>query len=72
MLCWNSWLLSVSPQKPIVMYAEKRALYDQIVALAPEIERLGKTMPYTAANTHIHYHLGQIVLLKKILRGKDG
>ncbi|MEL6810855.1 MAG: hypothetical protein AAFP76_05925 [Bacteroidota bacterium] len=28
-------------------------IYDQLVAMNPKFERLGKTMPYTAANTHM-------------------
>ncbi|NND63229.1 MAG: hypothetical protein HKN48_08550 [Flavobacteriaceae bacterium] len=27
--------------------------YDELVALNPKFERLGKTMPYTSANTHM-------------------
>ncbi|MEP5611458.1 MAG: hypothetical protein ABJP45_04380 [Cyclobacteriaceae bacterium] len=34
-------------------YDEALAFYDQLVALNPNFERLGKTMPYTAANTHM-------------------
>ncbi len=28
-------------------------LYDQLIAANPEIERKGKTVPYTSANTHM-------------------
>ncbi len=28
-------------------------LYDELVAKNPKFERLGKTMPYTSANTHM-------------------
>jgi len=28
-------------------------IYDELVAKNPNFERLGKTMPYTAANTHM-------------------
>ncbi|MEP1097366.1 MAG: hypothetical protein ABJG78_19775 [Cyclobacteriaceae bacterium] len=34
-------------------YDEALTFYDQLVALNPNFERLGKTMPYTAANTHM-------------------
>ncbi|MEZ4858770.1 MAG: hypothetical protein R2781_08155 [Flavobacteriaceae bacterium] len=29
------------------------AIFDELVALNPKFERLGKTMPYCAANTHM-------------------
>ena len=29
------------------------AIYDELVAMNPKFERLGKTMPYTSANTHM-------------------
>lgn len=29
------------------------AIFDQLVSLNPKFERLGKTMPYCAANTHM-------------------
>lgn len=32
---------------------EKLKLYDALIAKCPHIERLGKSMPYTAANTHM-------------------
>jgi TfoX/Sxy family transcriptional regulator of competence genes len=32
---------------------DKLALYDQLVATHPEIERKGKTMPYTSVNGHM-------------------
>ena len=35
------------------MWEEKLKIYDQLVAMNPKFERLGKTMPYTAANTHM-------------------
>ena len=31
----------------------KLALFDQLVELSPNIERKGKTMPYTSANGHM-------------------
>lgn len=34
-------------------WKEALHLYDQIVALCPEIERKGKTMPYTSDNGHM-------------------
>lgn len=34
-------------------YQKALERYDRIVALCPRFERLGKTMPYTAANTHM-------------------
>jgi len=35
------------------MWEERLALYDRLVDMNPNFERLGKTMPYTAANTHM-------------------
>lgn len=35
------------------MWEEKLKIYDRLVAMNPKFERLGKTMPYTAANTHM-------------------
>ncbi len=34
-------------------WEEKLALFDKIVANHPELERKGKTMPYTSANGHM-------------------
>lgn len=34
-------------------YQEVLALYDAIIAKSSKFERLGKTMPYTAANTYM-------------------
>ncbi len=34
-------------------WEEQLKKYDALVALNPKFERLGKTMPYTAANTHM-------------------
>ncbi|MEM7084602.1 MAG: hypothetical protein AAF489_00375 [Bacteroidota bacterium] len=34
-------------------WEEQLKKYDALVALNPNFERLGKTMPYTAANTHM-------------------
>jgi len=34
-------------------WEEQLKKYDDLVALHPKFERLGKTMPYTAANTHM-------------------
>ncbi len=35
------------------MYQERLKIYDEIVALCPNIERKGKTMPYTSANGYM-------------------
>jgi len=35
------------------MWKEKLIFYDQLIATAPEIERKGKTMPYTSANGYM-------------------
>ena len=35
------------------MWKEKLEIYDKLVAMCPRFERLGKTMPYTSANTHM-------------------
>lgn len=34
-------------------YQEMLAFYDEIIAANPKFERLGKTMPYTGANTYM-------------------
>ena len=34
-------------------WEQQLAKYDALVALTDKFERLGKTMPYTAANTHM-------------------
>ena len=35
------------------MWEEKLKIYDALVAKCPRLERLGKTMPYTAANGYM-------------------
>ena len=35
------------------MWEEKVKIYDALVAKCPEIERKGKTVPYTSANGHM-------------------
>ena len=35
------------------MWEEKVKIYDALVAKCPRLERLGKTMPYTAANGYM-------------------
>ncbi len=35
------------------MWEEKLAFYDKLVATQPDIERKGKTMPYTSANGYM-------------------
>ncbi len=35
-------------------FDECLALYDAIIDTLPEIDRLGKTMPYTASNTYMY------------------
>ncbi len=35
------------------MYEKKLKIYDEIVALCPEIERKGKTMAYTSSNGYM-------------------
>jgi hypothetical protein len=34
-------------------WGKNLAIFDELVALNPKFERLGKTMPYCAANTHM-------------------
>ena len=36
-----------------MMWKEKLALYDQLVAKCPRFDRKGKTVPYTSANGHM-------------------
>lgn len=38
---------------------EKIDLYDQLIATNPEIERKGKTNPYTSYNGHMFSHLSK-------------
>ncbi|MGH1364587.1 MAG: hypothetical protein ACRBF0_13585 [Calditrichia bacterium] len=35
------------------LWLEKLKIYDELVAKVPGLERLGKTMPYTSANTYM-------------------
>lgn len=35
------------------IWTKNLAIYDKLVAMNLKFERLGKTMPYTAANTHM-------------------
>jgi hypothetical protein len=35
------------------MWEKNLEIYDRLVAMNPNFERLGKTMPYTSANTHM-------------------
>jgi len=41
------------------MREEKLAIYDALVALCPEIERKGKTMPYTSDNGYMFSQLNK-------------
>ncbi|MBK8954269.1 MAG: hypothetical protein IPM34_01750 [Saprospiraceae bacterium] len=41
------------------MWEEKLALYDQLISKCPEIERKGKTMPYTSVNGHMFSQLNK-------------
>lgn len=41
------------------MWEERREIYDRLVALCPEIERKGKTVPYTSANGHMFSQLNK-------------
>jgi len=46
-------------------YADKLALYEQLVATNPDIERKGATVPYTSLNGHMFSYLskdGQLAL----------
>ena len=40
-------------------YQKIRDIYDQVVACCPEIERKGKTMPYTSDNGHMFSQLNK-------------
>lgn len=35
------------------IWEKNLAIFDELVAMNPKFERLGKTMPYCAANTHM-------------------
>lgn len=41
------------------MWEKKLALYDELIAKCPGIERKGKTMPYTSANGHMFSQLNK-------------
>lgn len=41
------------------IWTKNLAIYDKLVAMNLKFERLGKTMPYTAANTHMFSLLNQ-------------
>lgn len=41
------------------MWEDRLALYDQIIAKTPEVERKGKGMPYTSANGHMFSQLNK-------------
>jgi TfoX/Sxy family transcriptional regulator of competence genes len=40
-------------------YDQKRALYDALIATNPEIERKGKSSPYTSVNGHMFSYLSK-------------
>ncbi|MEL6356834.1 MAG: hypothetical protein AAFQ37_07870 [Bacteroidota bacterium] len=41
------------------MWKEKLALYDALIDQLPDVERKGKTMPYTSANGHMFSQLNK-------------
>jgi hypothetical protein len=40
-------------------YAERLAIYDQLVAMSTKFDRKGKTMPYTSANGYMFSQLNK-------------
>lgn len=54
------------------MWEENLKRFDQIVALRPELTRLGKTMPYTSANGHMFSLLNKAGELGFRLSKEDG
>lgn len=44
---------------PSEKYAEALRLYEKLVATHPDVERKGKTMPYTSLNGHMFSFLGK-------------
>ena len=41
------------------MWEEKRAIYDRLIKMSPEIQRKGKTVPYTSSNGHMFSQLNK-------------
>jgi hypothetical protein len=54
------------------MWEEKLKRYDEVVAMRPELTRLGKSMPYTAANGHMFSLLNKAGELGFRLSKEDG
>ncbi|MFQ5832301.1 MAG: hypothetical protein ACE5H4_06350 [Candidatus Thorarchaeota archaeon] len=46
-------------ESPKEVPKDKLELYDKLIATNPEIERKGKTMPYTSHNGHMFTHLSK-------------
>ena len=46
--------MSVSMKKTTLTRAEKKQLYEKLVATLPGIERKGDTIPYTSVNGHMY------------------
>lgn len=53
-------------------YSEQLKTFDQLTALVPEIERKGKTMPYTSANGHMFSQLNKAGEIGIRLSEEDG
>ncbi|MCE7992991.1 MAG: hypothetical protein HEP71_13465 [Roseivirga sp.] len=54
------------------MWEENLRRFDKIVAMCPELARLGKTMPYTSANGHMFSLLNKAGELGFRLSKEDG
>lgn len=54
------------------MWEENLKHFDEVVALRPELTRLGKTMPYTSANGHMFSLLNKAGELGFRLSKEDG
>lgn len=54
------------------MWEENLKRFDKIVAMRPELTRLGKTMPYTSANGHMFSLLNKAGELGFRLSKEDG
>lgn len=54
------------------LYDQRKELYDQMVAACPNIERKGKTMPYTSDNGHMFSLLNKEAEIGIRLSKEDG
>lgn len=61
----------MTTKKVAHIHEKKMFLYDKLIATNPEIERKGKTNPYTSYNGHMFTHLSQEGVLSIRLPEKE-